>query len=68
MGQITPLYSNSQALITPGWPMASVVKSNPISPAELQVGPNNGPGSQTNEPTVRQKALVQAGLENTGVI
>ena len=59
MASVKPVVSNSQALITPGWPMASVQHSNPAAPvedAEVKATP-----ASAHVTVVRGKALTQSG-------
>ena len=56
MANITPIVSNSQALITPGYPMVSVAHSNPV--ALIEEKQTSGNSLVT---TVKQSSLVQSG-------
>lgn len=63
MANITPVVSNSQALITPGYPMASVPHSNPIAAIEEQQTQTSGVDS-----AVRDASLAQGGHQADRVI
>jgi hypothetical protein len=63
MASITPNTSNSQALITPGWPLASVPMSNPIAN-----NPGTTPGTNTTDTTDLFNAAAQAGETASRVI
>lgn len=47
MANITPVVSNSQALITPGWPLVQVAQSNPVAAKQLAEGTTSTPGAST---------------------
>ena len=47
MATITPNSNPSQALITPGWPMVSVARSNPVAAQEAVQPPTQVPVLQT---------------------
>lgn len=62
MATIVPNVSSSQALITPGWPLVSVPKSNPVAGASAAPAANtlNAPGTGV----AQQTAINQAGDQN----
>ena len=62
MAKITPVVYNSQSLITPGWPLASVPASNPIAG-----NPGTTPGMNTMDATDLYNAAVQAGNQSNSV-
>jgi len=61
MATITPNVSSSQALITPGWPLVSVARSNPVATAPAAV-PANPTGVAQSVP--HQTSINQAGDQN----
>jgi hypothetical protein len=61
MAIIAPVVSNSQSLITPGYPMVSVAKSNPISVVVHAEKP--APATVATSIT-HQKVLTQSGHGN----
>jgi hypothetical protein len=63
MAIVTPVVSNSQALITPGWPMVSVEQSNPVADTVAKTEP---PVVQkgTVASTTHEKARAQSGHSN----
>jgi hypothetical protein len=56
MSSIKPVVNPSLALITPGWPMASVPGSNPTADKELAEGTTQSGSTSAS----RQKALQQS--------
>lgn len=63
MAAIKPVVSNSQSLITPGWPMAQVPMANPHAAAQLKEGTHTNPAVSTATKT----ALTQSGHTSDGV-
>lgn len=63
MAAIKPVVSNSQALITPGYPLASVAMANPHAATEIKAGQVSTPVS-----TARKTALTQSGHTSDSVI
>jgi hypothetical protein len=48
MANVKPVPLNpSQALITPGWPMAQVAQSNPVADQQLKEGTTTNPSAST---------------------
>ena len=61
MAIITPNVNNSQALITPGYPMAAVPKSSPLSTMLTVTSPPLAPQLPAGQSVERDAALAQAG-------
>jgi hypothetical protein len=66
MTLIVPVVNPSLALITPGYPLVVIPKSNPTAGAELAEPPQNPTG--VAQSAVKQKAIAQAGHQNDRVI
>jgi hypothetical protein len=62
-GTVVPAINPSMALVTPGWPMASVPASNPIAGS-----PGTSPQPNGTDATLINDALIQAGEQAKRVI
>jgi len=62
MAVIAPVVSNSQSLITPGWPMVSVEHANPVATVVAKEASTIVKGTVAS--TTHEKARVQSGHSN----